>query len=718
MDMSQSPPRVSPGIVRASLITSLAAVLAACGGGGSGSSGSANPPTASVQPNVAGAIQKGPFIVGSTVTINALANDGSNTSSTVTTQTTNDFGDFTFTEPAGTKVQISATGFYRNEITGTVSSNSITLRSVYAVTSASSQNAYVNALTHLTSGRVLELMKQGIAPQTAMDRAETEFLQQFSSVVPASGQNHFSSFSIYSNRGAAGSSYLLAVSAIAYQYAMDRARANGTNADAELSVFLNGLAADFAGDGIINMPLTPVRAAIPRIDPVAVMANVAAWIASQSGYSTVDINQHLDTDGDGVFNSVDTDDDNDGIADANDPSPYSLTIAPSLSGTPSTLVTAGSTYRFTPTLLNPDNVSVTFSGTNVPAWASVNSSTGMLSGTPQNVNVGTYSGISITATSAIGAVTLGPFTIRVAANPWQSLASFPVPVITATLAGDNGSIYAMAGVTTDSSIYGFGPITPQRYDIASNTWHALPQMNITRSMDATSHALGGKIYVIGGLAGAQELASVETFDIATNAWSAAAAMNTSRSLHASCVHNGMIYVFGGYTDEGDPNIYYSRATATVERYDPALNTWVNRSPMPELNWGMACATANDRIYVFGGNNTSSNTLNMYRVYNPLTDTWESSGTMPFVWGGQAAAVIDNEILVFGGDTNPTLQPLNVTKFDPSTSTWTTVTTLPVARMRFGATTWNNKIYLVGGEGSSPMSWTDEVWQYDPGVDTP
>src|ERR1044071_2165859 len=158
-------------------------------------------------------------------------------------------------------------------------------------------------------------------------------------------------------------------------------------------------------------------------------------------------------------------------------------------------------------------------------------------------------------------------------------------------------------------------------------------MNVIRTMDATSHALDGKIYVIGGLAGAQELASVEIYDIATDAWSAAAAMNTSRALHASCVHNGMIYVFGGYTDDGDPNKYYSQGTATVERYDPALNTWVSRSPMPEVNWGMSCVTANDRIYLFGAAPTTGNTLNRYRVYNPLTDTWESSGTMPFVWGG-------------------------------------------------------------------------------------
>ena len=309
----------STALVRVSLITSLAAALAACGGGGGGSTPTSTQPSLTVS----GAIQKGPFIVGSTVTINALANDGSNTASTVTTQTTNNFGDFTFAQPTGTKVQISATGFYRNEITGAVSSNSITLRSVYSVTSASTQNAYVNVLTHLTSGRVLELMKQGVAAQEAMDRAETDFLQQFSSVVPGSGQKHFNSISIYSNRGASGSAYLLAVSAIVYQHAIDRALANATNTDAELSVFLNELSADFASDGVVNMPLSNVRAAIPRIDPDAVMANVASWIGSHPDYATVDIDQYLDTDLDGVFNSVDTDDDDDGMADADDPARYS-----------------------------------------------------------------------------------------------------------------------------------------------------------------------------------------------------------------------------------------------------------------------------------------------------------------------------------------------------------------------------------------------------------
>ena len=396
-----------------------------------------------------------------------------------------------------------------------------------------------------------------------------------------------------------------------------------------------------------------------------------------------------------------------------------------IAGVPPTHVTAGSAYSFTPTLLNADNASVTFSGTNAPAWASVHSGTGTLSGTPTNANAGTYSGISITATSSTGPVTLGPFTIQVATNPWKSLVGLPTSVHSPALAIDNGSIYAMAGVHTDDQIPPHGAIvqvTPQRYDIASNTWHALPQMSTARHQGATAHVLGGKLYVIGGeWSPTGEMASVETYTIATGTWSAASALSTSRSGHASCVHNGMIYAFGGFSQDSDPSTTHGLYVASVERYDPVLDTWVSRSPMPEANWGMACATVNDRIYVFGGRENASG----YRVYNPLTDIWESSGTMPVGrYYGFGAAVIGNEILVFGGVGNAgsSLLPIDaVSRLDLSTSTWTNASALPDIRARFGTATWNDKIYLMGGAllingGTIIVNQTSDVSECDPALD--
>ncbi|MDR2876831.1 MAG: putative Ig domain-containing protein, partial [Chromatiales bacterium] len=71
--------------------------------------------------------------------------------------------------------------------------------------------------------------------------------------------------------------------------------------------------------------------------------------------------------------------------------------APIIQGTPTTSIVAGSAYSFQPVATDPDEDTLVFSITNQPAWASFNTSTGLLSGTPQNANVGLYTDITISA---------------------------------------------------------------------------------------------------------------------------------------------------------------------------------------------------------------------------------------------------------------------------------------------------------------------------------
>lgn len=69
--------------------------------------------------------------------------------------------------------------------------------------------------------------------------------------------------------------------------------------------------------------------------------------------------------------------------------------APSLSGTGAATVNVGSPYAFTPAASDPDGNRLTFSISGKPSWASFNTSTGALSGTPGSGNVGT-SNVTIT----------------------------------------------------------------------------------------------------------------------------------------------------------------------------------------------------------------------------------------------------------------------------------------------------------------------------------
>jgi hypothetical protein len=87
---------------------------------------------------------------------------------------------------------------------------------------------------------------------------------------------------------------------------------------------------------------------------------------------------------------------------------------PVITGSPATSVEAGEFYSFTPTVDDPDNDALSFSIVNRPGWASFNSGTGRLSGTPNAAQARTYTGIRITVSDGNASDTLGPFSITVA----------------------------------------------------------------------------------------------------------------------------------------------------------------------------------------------------------------------------------------------------------------------------------------------------------------
>ncbi|CAH9050682.1 Virginiamycin B lyase [Pseudoalteromonas holothuriae] len=93
---------------------------------------------------------------------------------------------------------------------------------------------------------------------------------------------------------------------------------------------------------------------------------------------------------------------------------FSLTVentndVPTISGTPATSVKEDAAYRFKPTFNDVDKDDThTFSIANKPDWASFNTQTGELSGTPNNDNVGSTQGVVITVTDSDEAATSLP----------------------------------------------------------------------------------------------------------------------------------------------------------------------------------------------------------------------------------------------------------------------------------------------------------------------
>ena len=87
-----------------------------------------------------------------------------------------------------------------------------------------------------------------------------------------------------------------------------------------------------------------------------------------------------------------------------------------ISGTPATQITVGTNYSFTPSASDSDGGALTFKVTNAPAWATFNASTGQLSGSPKQTDVGTTSGIVITAADGTATASLTAFNITVSST--------------------------------------------------------------------------------------------------------------------------------------------------------------------------------------------------------------------------------------------------------------------------------------------------------------
>ena len=139
----------------------LGAALSGCGGG----AGETAVQTDTGYQVVSGVAQKGPLTMGSSVSINEL-----NATTLVPLGTGYDFeirDDFGNFQPAGTVfkqrlLETTASGYYLDELTGQVSTDTVTLRGMSDLSVDRTIN--VNLLTDLSNARIRTLMTRAAAP--------------------------------------------------------------------------------------------------------------------------------------------------------------------------------------------------------------------------------------------------------------------------------------------------------------------------------------------------------------------------------------------------------------------------------------------------------------------------------------------------------------------------------------------------------------------------
>jgi hypothetical protein len=259
-------------------------LLGGCGGGGGNSS--APTPTSTPTYSLSGRVQKGPFAIGSEITVNLLDKSLSPTGTVYNTQTSDALGDFALSSNISTPlVEIVAQGFYFDEISAELSAAQIELR---AISDLSVNNLpTVNVLTTLQEQRLKTLVSMGSTVAAASSQSANEVLSLFG--INAASVNSLSMFdSMRIDGGTDQDAVLLAVSVILSQMATDSAKANGTTEAAELSNLVNTIAAGIASTGTLtSTTFVPAKnLANTEINAATLTANLQAYYAKNGATVT------------------------------------------------------------------------------------------------------------------------------------------------------------------------------------------------------------------------------------------------------------------------------------------------------------------------------------------------------------------------------------------------------------------------------------------------
>lgn len=184
---------------------------------------------------LSGKVEKGPFVRGSSISVQPLKASLDATGTIFSGEIEDDTGSFNLGEVQleSQFVKITAEGYYFNEVTGNLSAGTLRLTAFADLSDRSSVN--LNILTHLKSARIQRLTAGGKTFKEADKQAQKELLTQFG--LQAYGEIPAESMTVAA--GTEGSGVLIAISSILLS----------GRSDAQVTEFLSTLGNDFADDG-------------------------------------------------------------------------------------------------------------------------------------------------------------------------------------------------------------------------------------------------------------------------------------------------------------------------------------------------------------------------------------------------------------------------------------------------------------------------------------
>ena len=154
----------------------------------------------------------------------------------------------------------------------------------------------------------------------------------------------------------------------------------------------------------------------------------------------------------------------------------------------------------------------------------------------------------------------------------------------------NGKIYVFGGSGLNGVATTVFSNRFQYYDIASDTWHPLPDMPTAR--EARGKIVNEKLYVIGGFNGTSSRL-INVYDLNTNLWTNQYTMPAGISGHSLAVSGNKIFIAGGYNNQ----TFLAYFDTTTNKFHQLSSNMIPRRHA-------ALEAYNNKLYIIGGSTTS------------------------------------------------------------------------------------------------------------------
>jgi hypothetical protein len=202
--------------------------------------------------------------------------------------------------------------------------------------------------------------------------------------------------------------------------------------------------------------------------------------------------------------------------------------------------------------------------------------------------------------------------------------------------------------------------------------------------------------------------SLKTYNTITDAWN----VKTNPHGHTSVVINDNLYICGGLlssewlggfvSHKWTPTLYFNTNLQIFNLSALDLPTYGTPSPTPR--WDHTATVWNGLMFVYGGYTDVEGTevSDLLESYNPNTDTWMTVSNGGTPRAGHTAALHENKLYFWGGyDADGNY--LNTTDTYSLTSGWSTGLTGGNARAEFASGVTSDALFVWGGDSSGDAS---------------